>query len=163
MDTSGRMVHLRRRRVARRWFVAVLLKDSTIRTVLRRLEEKGYLTHELDGRTFIYKRPMRGQNVAVTRVRHHRPLLRRIGRAAVLGMGTTQCSTASNWKRLAKKIAEKKAVAGDQQGREQEGRQSYDADREPAASARCAGADRESRCAGCGAGRAAAAGLAAFR
>jgi predicted transcriptional regulator len=31
------------------------MKDSTIRTVLRRLEEKGYLTHETEGRTFIYK------------------------------------------------------------------------------------------------------------
>jgi BlaI family transcriptional regulator, penicillinase repressor len=30
------------------------LKDSTIRTVLRRLEEKRYLAHTLDNRTFIY-------------------------------------------------------------------------------------------------------------
>ncbi len=30
------------------------LKDSTVRTVLRRLEEKGYLTHTLDSRTFLY-------------------------------------------------------------------------------------------------------------
>jgi len=30
------------------------LKDSTIRTVLRRLEEKGYLTHSVDNRTFVY-------------------------------------------------------------------------------------------------------------
>jgi BlaI family transcriptional regulator, penicillinase repressor len=30
------------------------LKESTVRTVLRRLEEKGYLTHKLDNRTFIY-------------------------------------------------------------------------------------------------------------
>jgi predicted transcriptional regulator len=30
------------------------LKDSTVRTVLRRLEEKGYVTHVLDGRTFLY-------------------------------------------------------------------------------------------------------------
>jgi predicted transcriptional regulator len=31
------------------------LKESTIRTVLRRLEEKGYVTHTLTNRTFIYK------------------------------------------------------------------------------------------------------------
>src|SRR6185295_10820951 len=31
------------------------MKDSTIRTVLRRLEEKGYVRHEIEGRTFIYK------------------------------------------------------------------------------------------------------------
>ena len=30
------------------------LKDSTVRTVLRRLEEKGYVTHILDNRTFLY-------------------------------------------------------------------------------------------------------------
>ena len=31
------------------------LKDSTIRTVLRRLEEKGYLAHSVDNRTFLYR------------------------------------------------------------------------------------------------------------
>ena len=30
------------------------LKDSTVRTVLRRLEEKGYLEHSIDNRTFRY-------------------------------------------------------------------------------------------------------------
>jgi predicted transcriptional regulator len=30
-------------------------KDSTVRTVLKRLEEKGYLTHEVEGRTFLYQ------------------------------------------------------------------------------------------------------------
>ncbi len=30
------------------------LKESTVRTVLRRLEEKGYLRHETDGRTYLY-------------------------------------------------------------------------------------------------------------
>ncbi|HEY4340951.1 MAG TPA: BlaI/MecI/CopY family transcriptional regulator [Steroidobacteraceae bacterium] len=28
------------------------LKESTVRTVLRRLEDKGYLTHTVEGRTF---------------------------------------------------------------------------------------------------------------
>jgi BlaI family transcriptional regulator, penicillinase repressor len=31
------------------------LKDSTIRTVLRRLEEKGYLAHSVVDRTFVYR------------------------------------------------------------------------------------------------------------
>ncbi len=31
------------------------LKESTVRTVLRRLEAKGHLTHTLDNRTFIYR------------------------------------------------------------------------------------------------------------
>ncbi len=30
------------------------LKESTVRTVLNRLEKKGYLAHTLDGRTYIY-------------------------------------------------------------------------------------------------------------
>jgi BlaI family penicillinase repressor len=30
------------------------LKDSTIRTVLRRLEEKGYVSHTVDARTYVY-------------------------------------------------------------------------------------------------------------
>jgi predicted transcriptional regulator len=31
------------------------LKESTVRTVLRRLEEKGYVVHAVDGRTYIYE------------------------------------------------------------------------------------------------------------
>jgi Fe2+ or Zn2+ uptake regulation protein len=30
------------------------VKESTVRTVLRRLEEKGYITHTVDGRTYVY-------------------------------------------------------------------------------------------------------------
>ncbi len=40
------------------------LKDSTIRTVLRRLEEKGYLTHKMDKRTFMYQPAESRQRVA---------------------------------------------------------------------------------------------------
>ena len=31
------------------------LKESTVRTVLRRLEEKGYVIHTVDGRTYVYE------------------------------------------------------------------------------------------------------------
>ena len=31
------------------------LKESTVRTVLKRLEEKGYLSHTVQDRTFIYR------------------------------------------------------------------------------------------------------------
>jgi len=40
------------------------LKDSTIRTVLRRLEEKGYLAHDTENRTFIYRPAESRQKVA---------------------------------------------------------------------------------------------------
>jgi predicted transcriptional regulator len=45
------------------------MKDSTIRTVLRRLEEKGYLTHEINGRTFVYEASAARQKVAVRAVK----------------------------------------------------------------------------------------------
>ena len=31
------------------------LKESTVRTVLRRLEEKGYVRHTVNGRTYVYQ------------------------------------------------------------------------------------------------------------
>ena len=40
------------------------LKDSTIRTGLRRLEEKGYLAHEVENRTFLYRPAQSQQRVA---------------------------------------------------------------------------------------------------
>jgi predicted transcriptional regulator len=40
------------------------LKDSTIRTVLRRLEEKGYLAHSVEDRTFLYRPAESRQRVA---------------------------------------------------------------------------------------------------
>lgn len=40
------------------------LKDSTVRTVLRRLEEKGYVMHAVDDRTFIYQPAESRQRVA---------------------------------------------------------------------------------------------------
>jgi len=40
------------------------LKDSTIRTVLRRLEEKGYVGHSVDNRTFVYRPAESPQKVA---------------------------------------------------------------------------------------------------
>jgi BlaI family penicillinase repressor len=38
------------------------LKETSVRTLLRRLEQKGYLRHEVEGRAFIYRavEPARG-------------------------------------------------------------------------------------------------------
>src|SRR5512142_3262201 len=44
------------------------MKDSTVRTVLRRLEEKGYVTHDLDGRTFVYRAAQPRRHVAASAV-----------------------------------------------------------------------------------------------
>ena len=45
------------------------MKDPTVRTILRRLELKGYATHRVDGRTYIYTCAERPQNVAARAVR----------------------------------------------------------------------------------------------
>jgi len=45
------------------------LKESTVRTLLRRLEDKGYVTHEVDGRTYLYRSADRRENVAMEAVR----------------------------------------------------------------------------------------------
>jgi predicted transcriptional regulator len=45
------------------------MKESTVRTVLRRLEEKGYVRHRVEGRTYIYTGCEAPQNVAARAVR----------------------------------------------------------------------------------------------
>lgn len=45
------------------------LKDPTIRTVLRRLEEKGYLTHKVEQGTFIYHAVETREEIAVKAVK----------------------------------------------------------------------------------------------
>jgi predicted transcriptional regulator len=42
-----------------------VLKDSTVRTVLRNLEEKGYVAHDVEGRTFLYRAADTPRHVAV--------------------------------------------------------------------------------------------------
>lgn len=45
------------------------MKDSTVRTVLRRLEHKGYLSHVVEGRTYLYRSTQPRQSVAVRAVK----------------------------------------------------------------------------------------------
>lgn len=85
------------------------MKDSTIRTVLRRLEEKGYLTHETEGRTFIYRASDARQNVAVRAVKG---IIDRFcggsAEALLLGMVDNAVLNRKQLERLARKIGEKK-------------------------------------------------------
>src|SRR2546423_6786853 len=46
------------------------LTDSTIRTVLRRLEAKGYVKHEMDGRQFVYSSVREPRKVAAEHVKN---------------------------------------------------------------------------------------------
>ena len=45
------------------------MKDATVRTILRRLEEKGYVTHRVEGRTYIYRGLERPEKAAVSAIR----------------------------------------------------------------------------------------------
>jgi BlaI family transcriptional regulator, penicillinase repressor len=83
------------------------MKDSTIRTVLRRLEEKGYLAHDLDGRTFVYRAADARQNVAVRAVKNI--IDRFCGGSAeqlLLGMVDHEVLDRKQLERLARKVAE---------------------------------------------------------
>lgn len=44
-------------------------KESTVRTVLRRLEDKGYVVHRVDGRTYIFRATKGRQEVAARAVK----------------------------------------------------------------------------------------------
>src|SRR5580658_11257424 len=45
------------------------LKESTVRTVLRRLEDKGFVTHSVQGRTYIFEAAEARREVAARAVR----------------------------------------------------------------------------------------------
>lgn len=89
------------------------MKDSTIRTVLRRLEEKGYLTHEIEGRTFIYKPSDQRRNVAVRAVKN---IIDRFcggsAEALVLGMVDNAVLDRKQLERLARRVADGKTSEG---------------------------------------------------
>jgi BlaI family penicillinase repressor len=88
------------------------MKESTIRTVLRRLEEKGYVSHTIDGRTFIFSAAQDRQNVAVRAVKNI--IDRFCGGSAeelVLGMVDHEVLDRKQLERLARKIAEQKKAS----------------------------------------------------
>ena len=45
------------------------LKEATVRTLLRRLEEKGYLRHEIEGRAYVYRAVEPARSLAARAVR----------------------------------------------------------------------------------------------
>ena len=45
------------------------LKETTVRTLLRRLEQKGYLRHESDGRAYVYRAVEPARRLAARAVR----------------------------------------------------------------------------------------------
>ena len=87
------------------------LKDSTIRTILRRLEEKGYVEHDTEGRTYVYRPRVEPQNVATQQVRG---IIERFCRGSVenllVGMVDDNLITPDKLRDLADKIAEAEAA-----------------------------------------------------
>jgi BlaI family transcriptional regulator, penicillinase repressor len=83
------------------------MKESTIRTVLRRLEEKGYVAHDVNGRTFIYRAAEARQNVAVRAVKN---IIDRFCEGSaeqlVIGLVDNQVLDRRQLERLARKIAQ---------------------------------------------------------
>lgn len=91
------------------------LKESTVRTILRRLEEKGFVTHEIAGRTYIYRAVEGRRNVAVRAVKNI--IDRFCGGSAeelVLGMVDNAVIDPEQLERLARKIAAHKTESAPQ-------------------------------------------------
>jgi BlaI family transcriptional regulator, penicillinase repressor len=87
------------------------LKDSTVRTILRRLEEKGYALHDVEGRTYVYRPRVEPQNVATQQVRG---IINRFCRGSVenllVGMVDDNLITPDKLRELAERIDEAEAA-----------------------------------------------------
>ena len=85
------------------------LKDSTVRTILRNLENKGYVRHKVEGRTFVYRAMETRRNVAVQAAQQ---LIERFcGGSAeefLVGLVDNQVLNPSQLQRLAAEIAARK-------------------------------------------------------
>jgi BlaI family transcriptional regulator, penicillinase repressor len=82
------------------------LKESTIRTVLRRLEEKGFVVHTVSGRTYLFEAVEPRANVAARAVRRIVDWMCNGSVEEVLvGMVDTAVLDSAQLQRLAEKIA----------------------------------------------------------
>ena len=81
------------------------LKDSSIRTLLRRLEERGYLAHTTEGKVFVYRATAARRSVAARAVRQ---IIDRFCSGSVeqllVGMIDEKVLSAEALQRLAKKV-----------------------------------------------------------
>jgi BlaI family transcriptional regulator, penicillinase repressor len=86
------------------------MKESTMRTVLSRLEEKGFLTHTTEGRTYIYQAAEAPATVAARAVRH---IIDRLcggsAEALVVGMVKHDVLSPQQLEQLAKRIAQERS------------------------------------------------------
>ena len=89
------------------------MKESTARTILKRLEEKGYARHHVEGRTNIYSVAEAQSNVAANAVRG---IIDRLYGGSVesllVGMVESEVVDRKELAELARKIARRKAEKG---------------------------------------------------
>jgi predicted transcriptional regulator len=85
------------------------LKDSSVRTLLRRLEARGFLSHRLEGRIFVYRAQMRPRSVAARAVRH---IIERFCAGSVeqflVGMVDERVLSIEEMQRLVRKVEKRK-------------------------------------------------------
>lgn len=88
------------------------LKDSTVRTILKRLEEKGYLRHTVEGRTYVYSGSEPRQNIAIRALRQ---LVDRFCNGSVesllVGMVDHDVVDTDELERMVKRLKEQRAAA----------------------------------------------------
>ena len=93
------------------------MKESTVRTVLRRLEEKGYVQHSVSGRTNVYSGVDAPQKVAARAVRQ---IIERLCGGSVeqllVGMVANDVVDEQELERLAQRIARNKKAEGEADG-----------------------------------------------
>jgi BlaI family transcriptional regulator, penicillinase repressor len=84
-------------------------KESTVRTILKNLEKKGYLTHEVQGRTFFYRAVDSKRSVVVEAARQ---LIERFCggsvRELLVGLVDNQMIEPNDLRRLAEEISARK-------------------------------------------------------
>jgi predicted transcriptional regulator len=85
------------------------LKDSSVRTLLRRLEARGFLTHHLEGKVFVYQAAIPSRSVAASAVRH---IIERFCSGSVeqflVGMVDEKVLSIEEIQHLAKKVRKQK-------------------------------------------------------
>jgi BlaI family penicillinase repressor len=85
------------------------LKDSSVRTLLRRLEAQGYLKHRLEGKVYLYQATAPSQSVAARAVRQ---IIERFCAGSVeqflLGMVDEKVLTPAQIEHLARKVRQEK-------------------------------------------------------
>ena len=90
------------------------MKESTVRTILKRLEEKGYVRHRVAGRTNVYSGIDPARNVAVNAVRQ---IIDRFCGGSVeqllVGMVADDVLDEQELQRLAERIAQRKKPEGE--------------------------------------------------